>query len=77
MSDSSKQETGIQQLDKIFNHMRSQLDFVCKSIDWQNKALKAKMENEMERSERLSNFALCFSVIAWLIILFIHLVVEK
>lgn len=77
MSDSIKQETGIQKLDKTFNHMRSQLDFTCKSIDWQNKALKAKIENEMERSERLSNFALCFSMIALLIILFIHLAIKK
>lgn len=34
-----------EQLDEVLNHMRSQLDFLCKSAEWQNKALNELYHN--------------------------------
>jgi hypothetical protein len=34
-----------ERLDDTFNHMRSQLDFLCKSVEWQNEILKELYNN--------------------------------
>lgn len=35
----------IERLDDTLNHMRSQLDFLCKSVEWQNEILKELYNN--------------------------------
>jgi len=34
-----------EQLDDTLNHMRSQLDFLCKTAEWQNEILKELYRN--------------------------------
>ena len=40
-----KTKSTVEQLDDILNHMRSQLDFLCKSAEWQNKVLNELYQN--------------------------------
>lgn len=38
-------KSAAEQLDDVLNHMRSQLDFLCKSVEWQNKVLSELYQN--------------------------------
>lgn len=40
-----KTKSSAEQLDDVLNHMRSQLDFLCKSAEWQNKVLSELYQN--------------------------------
>lgn len=40
-----KTKSSAEQLDDVLNHMRSQLDFLCKSVEWQNKVLSELYQN--------------------------------
>lgn len=40
-----KTKSSAEQLDEVLNHMRSQLDFLCKSVEWQNKVLNELYHN--------------------------------
>lgn len=40
-----KTKSAVEQLDDVLNHMRSQLDFLCKSVEWQNKVLNELYQN--------------------------------
>lgn len=47
-----------EQLDDTFNHMRSQLDFLCKTVEWQNEVLKElyhNANNDGNQSEDANN----------------------
>lgn len=41
-----------EQLDDVLNHMRAQLDFLCKSAEWQNKVLKELCQNTNNSSNQ-------------------------
>lgn len=40
-----KTKSSAEQLDEVLNHMRSQLDFLCKSVEWQNEVLNELHHN--------------------------------
>lgn len=40
-----KNKSNMEQLNDIFNHVRGQLDFLCKSADYQNRILKELYDN--------------------------------
>lgn len=48
----NKRKTSAEQLDQIINHMRSQLDFLCKSVEWQNEMLKELYNNSNNGSNQ-------------------------
>lgn len=47
-----KTKSSAEQLDEVLNHMRSQLDFLCKSAEWQNKILNELYHNANNSSDQ-------------------------
>lgn len=47
-----KTKSSAEQLDDVLNHMRSQLDFLCKSVEWQNKVLSELYQNANNGSNK-------------------------
>lgn len=47
-----KKKPSVEQLDEVLNHMRSQLDFLCKSVEWQNKVLNELYHNANNSSNQ-------------------------
>lgn len=53
-----KTKPSVEQLDEVLNHMRSQLDFLCKSVEWQNEVLNElhhNANNSSNQSEDTNN----------------------
>lgn len=49
---SDQEKSPAERLDEVLNHMRSQLDFICESIKWQNEVLKDLYNNSNNRSNQ-------------------------
>lgn len=50
-----KTKTSAEQLDEIFNHIRSQLDFLCYSAELQNEILKNLYQNSNDSRNQGEN----------------------
>lgn len=47
-----KTKASAEQLDEVVNHMRSQLDFLCRSAEFQNEILKKLYNNSCNGNEQ-------------------------